>query len=139
MIKIALEPGGEAGAPWSSGHVHHKQTNGEHVAPNHNSTHSAHSLKQSWLLLPENIVRAIVDEAHKNDRKVSAHIAEERGAEVAINAGVDEWAHVPRDIIPESLLKSAVAQNVKIVTTLDTHREMFGCISKCQLVGITGR
>jgi imidazolonepropionase-like amidohydrolase len=61
-----------------------------------------------------------VDEAHKHDRRVTAHIAEARGVELAINAGVDEWAHIPCDIVPESLLKKAVAQNVKIVTTLDT-------------------
>ena len=46
------------------------------------------------------------------------------GAEIAINAGIDEWAHVPCDIIPEPLLKKAVSQGVRIVTTLDT-------LSKC--------
>ncbi|MEQ1740957.1 MAG: amidohydrolase family protein [Candidatus Nitrotoga sp.] len=120
VIKVALEPGGEAGAPWSSGHGHHKQADAEHSNPNHMPVHSAHSSKQAWPLLPENIVKAIVDEAHKHDRKVTAHIAEARGAEIAINAGVDEWAHIPCDMVPESLLKKAVARNVKIVTTLDT-------------------
>jgi imidazolonepropionase-like amidohydrolase len=65
-----------------------------------------------------------VDEAHKNNRKVTAHIAEERGAQIAVDASVDEWAHMPCDPIPESLLKKAVVQNVKIVGTLDT-------LSKC--------
>lgn len=120
VIKVALEPGGEAGAPWSSGHGHHKQADAEHSNPNHMPAHSAHSSKQAWPLLPENIVKAIVDEAHKHDRKVTAHIAEARGAEIAVNAGVDEWAHIPCDMVPESLLKKAVARNVKIVTTLDT-------------------
>ncbi|CAH1904930.1 Amidohydrolase [Candidatus Nitrotoga sp. HW29] len=120
VIKIALEPGGEAGAPWSSGHSHHKQADAEHSNFNHMPVHSAHSSRQAWPLLPENIVKAIVAEAHKHDRKVTAHLAEARGAEIAINSGVDEWAHIPCDIIPESLLKKAVAQNVKIVTTLDT-------------------
>lgn len=82
--------------------------------------HNALLPKQAWPLLPQNIVKAIVDEARKHDHKVTAHIAEARGTEVAIKAGVDEWAHIPCDIVPESLLKKAVAQNVKIVTTLDT-------------------
>lgn len=128
VIKIALEPGGEAGAPWSSGHGHahghghHDQPGAEHANAHHKPAH--HASKQAWPLLSENIVKAIVDETHKNNRKVTAHIAEARGAQIAINAGVDEWAHVPCDAIPESLLKKAVAQNVKIVTTMDT-------LSKC--------
>lgn len=120
VIKIALEPGGEAGAPWSSGHDHHKPVDAGHMNLDHKPAHNALFSKQTWPLLPENIVRAIVDEAHKHDRKVTAHIAEARGVEIAINAGVDEWAHIPCDVIPESLLVKAVARNVKIVTTLDT-------------------
>ncbi|HEY8033978.1 MAG TPA: amidohydrolase family protein [Methylobacter sp.] len=115
VIKVALEPGGEAGAPWSSGHGGHGHEN-----PHHKPAHS----KQAWPLLPENIVKAIVDEAHQHDRKVTAHIGEEKGAEIAINANIDEWAHVPCGVIPERLLKKAVAQQVKIVTTIDT-------LSKC--------
>jgi hypothetical protein len=126
VIKIALEPGGEAGAPWSSSHGHshdhHAQMSAEHANAPHQPAHNAS--KKAWPLLPENVVKAIVDEAHKHNRKVSAHIAEAKGAQIAINAGVDEWAHVPCDIIPEALLKKAVAQKVKIVTTLDT-------LSKC--------
>lgn len=117
VIKVALEPGGEAGAPWASGHHH---ADAKHESPHSKAAHS----KQAWPLLPENIVKAIVDEAHQHDRKVTAHIAEEKGVQIAINAGIDEWAHVPCDVIPEPLLKKAVAQHVKIVTTIDT-------LSKC--------
>lgn len=145
VIKIALEPGGEPGAPWSDGHAHghHHDApavahdNAHHSSPNHEPAsdkpakhaHSSHphpktGFNTAWPLLPESIVKVIVDEAHANKRKVTAHIAEVKGAEIAINAGVDEWAHVPCDIIPELLLKKAVSQGVKIVTTLDT-------LSKC--------
>jgi imidazolonepropionase-like amidohydrolase len=165
VIKIALEPGGEAGAPWSSGHGHgHGHDHGHDHAPDrgqgssHDGNHGHHdnspAAKHSppakhasthhkpadnaarphgeWPLLSEHIVKAIVDEAHKNSRQVTAHIAEEKGAQIAINAGVDEWAHMPCDIIPESLLKKAVAQNVKIVTTLDT-------LSKCSGIARNAR
>jgi hypothetical protein len=115
VIKVALEPGGEAGAPWMSGHHH-----AGHESPLHKSVHS----KNTWPLLSEAIVRAIVDEAHKQGRKVTAHIGEAKGAKLAIDAGIDEWAHMPCDLIPEALLKRAAVQNVKIVTTLDT-------LSKC--------
>jgi len=124
VIKVALEPGGEAGAPWALSHGHENQTGAEHKNPHHKPVHKAAHSKQAWPLLPENIVEVIVDEAHKQGRKVMAHIGEEKGAQIAINAGIDEWAHVPCDVIPEPLLKKAVAQHVKIVTTLDT-------LSKC--------
>lgn len=116
-IKIALEPGGEPGAPWASGH---------HVGATHDN-HETDPSKNTWPLLPENIVNAIVDEAHKQGRKVTAHIGEAKGAKIAVDAGVDEWAHMPCDIIPVALLKKAVVQNVKIVTTLDT-------LSRCPAV-----
>lgn len=136
VIKVALEPGGEAGAPWSSHHDHHGH--GEHAHGSHDhghgkqtnhrhspdaSNHSAGS-KRAWPLLSEKIVKAIVSEAQLNNRKVTAHVAEEQGLRIAVNAGVDEWAHMPCDAIPEALLQQAVAQQVKVVTTIDT-------LSKC--------
>lgn len=118
IIKVALEPGGEAGAPWASGH-HHAD------AAHDNNRHRAQPSKPAWPLLPENTVKAIVDEAHKLGRKVTAHLGEAKGAKIAVAAGIDEWAHMPCAVIPEALLKTAVAHKVKIVATLDT-------LSKCQ-------
>ena len=114
VIKIALEPGREAGAPWSSHH--------DHAYPD--AAHTASHDQSAWPMLSESIVRAIVDEAYRHQRKVSAHVAESSGVQVALNAGVDEWAHMPCEPISESLLKQAKAQNVTIISTLDT-------LSKC--------
>lgn len=122
VIKVALEPGGEAGAPWSSGHAHSHAYG--HGHDRHAHTPHAADQTAAWPLLPENIVKAIVDEAHKLGRKVSTHIAEKQGAQIALNAGIDEWAHAPCEELPEAQLKQAVAQQVKIVSTIDT-------LSKC--------
>jgi imidazolonepropionase-like amidohydrolase len=108
VIKIALETGNEIGAPWTSAHHHAEHGKHPHTMP----------------LLSVAIVKAIVDEAHQHNRKVTAHLAERKGVKIALEAGVDEWAHTPCDAIPEALLKKAVAQKVKIVSTLDT-------LSKC--------
>jgi hypothetical protein len=126
VIKVALEPGGEPGAPWSAGHGH---AHGRHAAaerekPRHKTKRQAVHKQPAWPLLPENIVMAIVDEAHKHGRKVTAHIAEEQGARIALNAGIDEWAHAPCDALPDELLKKAAAQRVTVIGTLDT-------LSKC--------
>ena len=113
LIKIALEPGNEAGAPWSGGGHNHAHAHGHRP-----------SAKSNWPLLPLNLVKAIVDEAHKLNRRVSAHLAEAQGAEIALNAGVDEWAHTPCAALSDQQLQRAVAQQVKIVSTIDT-------LSKC--------
>ena len=118
IIKIALEPGGEIGAPWLAGHHHEKP---EHVDHRHQHMPQA---KKAWPLLSLSIVSAIVDEAHLQGKKVTAHVAETKGVSIAIKAGVDEWAHTPCNAIPKALLKRAIAQQVKMVSTLDT-------LSKC--------
>jgi len=126
VIKIALEPGGELGAPWSSHHGHGSE---------HNVNHKHHkNLPSLWPLLSTDIVKAVVDEAHKLNKKVTAHIGEEKGAEIAINAGVDEWSHLPCAKIPVSLLKKAVEQKVKIVTTLDTLSKCSGILQNVEVL-----
>ena len=125
IIKIALEPGSEAGAPWSSHHDHaYGDTAHATQADSHHNAHAAPHGQSAWPMLQESVVQAIVDEAHRHQRKVSAHVAEPSGVQVALNAGVDEWAHMPCNLIPEPLLKQARAQNVTIISTLDT-------LSKC--------
>jgi len=99
VIKIALEPGGEAGASWSAGH--------------------AASTPPPWPMPSLDIARAVVDEAHRLGKQVSAHVAEPAGVARALAAGVDEWAHVPCEPISDELLNKAVQQGVRILTTLD--------------------
>lgn len=124
VIKVALEPGGEAGAPWSGGHAH-----------GHEHGHHAGA---SWPLLSETVVKAIVDEAHVQNRKVAAHLAEEKGTQIALNAGVDEWAHTPCAELPDAILKQAVAQGVKIVSTIDTLSKCPGVIGNVQRLAALG-
>ncbi|WP_159731352.1 amidohydrolase family protein [Methylosinus sp. Ce-a6] len=100
VIKIALEPGGEPGAPWSMGH--------------HGGAHPP------WPLSSLDVVSAIVAEAHRLGRRVTAHLGESQGAALALAAGIDEWAHVPCSEISDELIEQAVRQKVKIVTTFDT-------------------
>ncbi len=126
VIKVALEPGGEAGAPWSS---HHADS-----GPHRKTSHS----KKPWPLLSEHIVKAIVDEAHQQGLKVTAHIGEAKGAKIAIDAGIDEWAHVPCDMIPEALLKKAVSQQVKTITTLDTLSKCTGAARNARVFAALG-
>jgi imidazolonepropionase-like amidohydrolase len=107
VIKIALEPGFEPGAPWTR--------------HGHGAGHSAAGAAPSaWPLMPLATVRAIVEEAHRQGRKTIAHAGEERGVAIALDAGVDEWAHVPCSRVSDALLRRAAEQGVVVVTTIDT-------------------
>jgi imidazolonepropionase-like amidohydrolase len=108
-IKIALEPGGEPGAPWSNAH------NGASPPP--------------WPMMSKDIVKSIVDEAHGLGKIVTAHISDNLGAEVSIEAGVDEWAHIPCMQIDDSTLQHAVNLKIRIITTLDTMSHCPGVFS----------
>lgn len=108
VIKIALEPGGEHGAPWSS------------------NSHGHGGPALPWPMLPLEVVQAIVDEAHDLGVTVTAHVGENEGVTLALDAGVDEWSHVPCAAIDESLLQRAADQGVKVVTTIDTLSNCMG-------------
>ncbi len=174
VIKIALEPGGQSGAPWSGGlHAHGgEHTRGAgHAAQNHGhggkhghahgqgdeAQHQPASMPadhahahgqsherqatgavQGWPLLAPDIVKAIVDEAHRHGRKVSAHIGEERGARIALDAGVDEWAHIPCAALPDGLLLRAARHKVVIVTTMDTLSRCDGVAANARGLGVLG-
>jgi imidazolonepropionase-like amidohydrolase len=105
LIKIALEPGGSPGAPWSSHQL---------GAP------------PPWPIPAPEVVRAIVEEAHGHGRIVSAHLSGPAGAGLALEAGVDEWAHVPCDPISDDLVARAAAAGVRVVSTLDTESHCTG-------------
>jgi imidazolonepropionase-like amidohydrolase len=118
VIKIALEPGGEAGAPWSA--THHA------TAP------------PPWPISSVETVSAIVDEAHRAGKRVTAHIGEGKGAALALAAGVDEWAHVPCAEVDENLLARAARQSVAVVTTLDTMSHCSGVLANASALARAG-
>ena len=99
FIKIALEPGQSPGAPW----IMHPPAS-----------------PPPWPMPPLAVVQAIVGEAHAHGLIVAAHLSGPEGAALALDAGVDEWAHVPCDPLPPSLIARAAAAGVRVVSTLDT-------------------
>jgi hypothetical protein len=102
-IKIALESGGEAGAPWMMPH-------GDGPVP-----------AAPWPLLSQEIVNAIVDKAHGLNKRVIVHAGEEIGFERALTAGIDEFAHIPCAAInPDLLQQAAKTPGLVFVTSIDT-------------------
>jgi Amidohydrolase family len=102
-IKISLEPGGEAGAPWMQPHNH-----GETVPAT------------PWPMMSLEVVEAIVGRAHEHGKRVIAHVGEPVGFERAVFGLVDELAHMPCAPIPEELIHEAITAGITFVTTMDT-------------------
>lgn len=118
VIKIALEPGGETGAPWTLGHK-------PMTLP-------------PWPMPSPEIVNAIVAEAHRLGKRVSAHVGEKQGMALALAAGIDELAHVPCSPIGEDQLRWAVQQGIKVVTTLDALSQCSGAYSNAMSLARLG-
>ncbi len=91
--------------------------------------------KQPWPLLPLNIVKAIVDETHNQGRKVTAHIGEATGAKIAVDASIDEWAHLPCATIPDSLAEKSGGAQYKSSHYDRCLIEMSGCRCQCPNLG----
>lgn len=198
VIKIALEPGGEAGAPWSGGHghshgvadAHVSHASATHARPSthapvaharphgHGSGHGAagqvhrHDMRRAadaasghhalashgyahgsddartavdgWPTLSLDAVKAIVDEAHRHGLKVSAHIGDEQGAWLALQGGVDEWAHIPCARLSDGVLEHALLhrtardQWITVITTIDTLSRCEGVSTNAYRLGALG-
>lgn len=126
VIKVALDTGEETGAPWAGGHGHE-----------HGHGHAEH-IPKPWPMMSLEVLKAITDEAHKLGKRVSAHIGENKGVTLALDAGVDEWAHIPCEPISEDLLKRAVAQKVSIIPTFDVLSHCSGLHQNAHILSESG-
>ncbi len=105
VIAVSLEPGGEEGAPWT----------------NHPAT-----TPPPWPTLSSAELNAAVQQAHKLGLKVTAYLGTPEGVQRALDAGVDEWAHMPCDPLATGLIQLAGSKKVAIDGTLDTLVECTG-------------
>ncbi len=69
--------------------------------------------------MSKKVARAIVETAHKRDKKVSAHISLSRDIKKAINAGADDLAHMALNRVPDKLLKRIVAAGIYWTPTIE--------------------
>ena len=64
---------------------------------------------------------AIVETAHAVDLEVTCHALTVEMVERALDAGVDELAHTPLELLPAALVDRIAAAGVRVVSTLHTH------------------
>jgi imidazolonepropionase-like amidohydrolase len=72
------------------------------------------------VLLPAEIARAIVDEAHRDHRIVFSHPSSIKGVELSLDSGVDILAHVSsfEGLWPPPLIERMLAAHISLIPTL---------------------
>jgi imidazolonepropionase-like amidohydrolase len=105
VIAVSIDDGLETGAPW---HWHMP------------------SSTPPWPTLSDADLLSIVDQAHKKGKKVTAYFGNDAGAQRALTAGVDEWAHMPCELLSGSVIAEAGRKQIAIDTTIDTFVECQG-------------
>ena len=81
---------------------------------------SGYAFGQSgWPLLSPEEAAALVDTAHKRGKPVTAHVTSARDLDRALDAGVDEIAHMVVDELPEHLISRMVEAGTRWVPTLE--------------------
>ena len=105
VIAVSIDDGLETGAPW---HWHEPKSS------------------PPWPTLSDADLLSIVDQAHIKGRKVTAYFGNDAGAQRALTAGVDEWAHMPCELLTGSVITKAGSKKIAIDTTIDTFVECQG-------------
>jgi imidazolonepropionase-like amidohydrolase len=84
------------------------------------------SLQFGFPVITFPVLRALVEEAHARDLRITAHVGEGRGARMALAAGVDELAHMPCGEDRE-LMRALADAGMEVVATLFVIRHVVGC------------
>ena len=81
---------------------------------------SGYSFGQTgWPLLSPEQATALVKAAHQRGKPVTAHVTSVRDLESALDAGVDEIAHMVVDMLSEKLITRMVKDSIRWVPTLE--------------------
>jgi imidazolonepropionase-like amidohydrolase len=76
--------------------------------------------EQGWPVLAPTVLRSIVSAAHDTGLAVVAHALSVELVRRAVDAGVDELAHTPTELLPEELVERLAGAGISVVSTLQT-------------------
>lgn len=77
-----------------------------------------------WPELSDEEIQAIADTAHARGARVSAHVDAAAGLRRAVENGIDDAAHSPRDTIPDDLIREMVERDVALIPTIDVYQNI---------------
>jgi len=74
---------------------------------------------KTWPMLTFDEVKALTDEAHKQGLRVCAHVTKTAKLQIAIDAGVDEIAHMVVERVPNAMIKQMIKQDMMWIPTME--------------------
>ncbi len=77
-----------------------------------------------WPELSNDEIQAITDTAHGRGVRVAAHVDRAAALRRAVEHGIDDAAHMPRDRMPDDLIALMVQRNVALVPTIDVYEAL---------------
>lgn len=77
-----------------------------------------------WPELSDEEIQAITGVAHARGARVAVHVDTAAGLRRAVENGVDDAAHSPRDPIPNDLIAEMVERNVALSPTIDVYQNL---------------
>jgi imidazolonepropionase-like amidohydrolase len=78
----------------------------------------------SWPELSNAEIAAIAETAHAAGIKVTAHVDRAAALRRAVESGIDDAAHMPRDAMPDELIALMVERGVALVPTIDVYENL---------------
>jgi imidazolonepropionase-like amidohydrolase len=75
----------------------------------------------SWPELSDEEIRAITETAHARGARVTAHVDRAVALQRAVENGIDDAAHSPRDRIPDDLIALMIERGVALIPTIDIY------------------
>jgi imidazolonepropionase-like amidohydrolase len=75
----------------------------------------------SWPELSDQEIRAITETAHARGARVTAHVDRAAALRRAVENGIDDAAHSPRDRIPDDLIALMAERGVALIPTIDVY------------------
>lgn len=77
-----------------------------------------------WPELSNAEISAITETAHARGARVSVHADTAAGLRRALENGVDDAAHLPRDALPQDLIALMVERDVAMIPTIDVYQNI---------------
>jgi imidazolonepropionase-like amidohydrolase len=81
--------------------------------------------------LTDEEIAAIISAAHERGTLVSGHITQAKYLEILVEAGVDDIAHVPYDVVADDVWQKMVAKDIYMTPTFTVYRNYHAPIATC--------
>lgn len=84
---------------------------------------------RTWTMPTEEEIKAVVDAAHEGGRKTSVHLSHTRNLRAAVDAGVDDIAHMVVEPMDDAIVGDIIKAGIYWVPTLELWKgvsEMYG-------------